>query len=377
MSATTGAPPTVSGSGRTGEGSLLATARGKRLLALLCAVAFLDFIDASITNVALPHIRSALHLSTQNLQWVPSGYLLTYGGLMLLGGRLADLLGRRNVLLAGTALVALGSTVGGFSHNSGLFIAARLVQGAGAALMLPAALSTLTTSFTDEKDRTKALGVWGGVAGLASAAGILAGGLLVEGPGWRWVMFVNPIAILFLVPAVLRILPRGRGSATTKRFDLPGAALVTGGMLLLVLTLVRAPVQGWGKGTTWLEFGGAAALLVVFLIREQFAGEPLLPLDCVPDSWSGRGQHHRARRLRGDARDVLLPDAVHADGARLLAVRGRRRLPAAHLRRRNRGRHRRKGDRAVRDPPGDLRGRAVSRRAGCSTSRTYLCTAAT
>jgi EmrB/QacA subfamily drug resistance transporter len=278
MSVISDASPTVSGSGGRGEGSLLATTRGKRLLALLCAVAFIDFIDASITNVALPHIRSALHLSTQNLQWVPSGYLLTYGGLMLLGGRLADLLGRRNVLLAGTALVALGSTVGGFSHSSGLFIAARLVQGAGAALMLPAALSTLTTSFTDETDRTKALGVWGAVAGLASAAGILAGGLLVEGPGWRWVMFVNPIAIVLLVPAVLRVLPRERGSATTKRFDLPGAMLVTAGMLLLVFTLVRAPIQGWGKSTTWLEFAGAAVLVAAFVIREQIAGDPLLPL---------------------------------------------------------------------------------------------------
>jgi EmrB/QacA subfamily drug resistance transporter len=267
--------------GAASEGSLLATAAGKRLLLLLCAVAFLDFIDASITNVALPHIRTALHLSTQDLQWVPSGYLLTYGGLMLLGGRLADLLGRRNVLLTGTALVALGSTAGGFADSSGLFIAARMVQGAGASLMLPAALSTLTTSFTDASDRTKALGVWGAVAGLASAAGILAGGLLVEGPGWRWVMFVNPIAILFLVPAVLRILPHGRGAGTTRRFDLPGATLVTAAMLLLVFTLVRAPIQGWGKGTTWLEFAGAAALLVAFVIRERLADDPLLPLEVL------------------------------------------------------------------------------------------------
>lgn len=264
--------------GADAASGLLATASGKRLLALLCAVAFLDFIDASITNIALPHIRSALHFSTQNLQWVPSGYLLTYGGFMLLGGRLADLLGRRNVLLAGTGLVAVGSAVGGFSDSSGLFVAARLVQGAGAALMLPAALSTLTTNFTANADRTKALGVWGAIAGLSSAVGILAGGLLVQGPGWRWVMFVNPIAIIFLVPAILLILPLDRAAARTKRFDLTGAALVTAAMLLLVFTLVKAPIQGWGATQTWLEFAGAAVLLAAFAIRERIAGDPLLPL---------------------------------------------------------------------------------------------------
>jgi EmrB/QacA subfamily drug resistance transporter len=257
---------------------LLATPRGKILLALLCAVAFVDFVDASITNIALPHIRAALHFSTQDLQWVPSGYLLTYGGFMLLGGRLADLLGRRDVLLAGMMVVAIGSTVGGLAEGSGLFVAARLLQGLGAALMLPAALSTLTTSFTADAERHSALGVWGAVAGISSAIGILAGGLLVEGPGWRWVMFVNPIAIAFLVPAVLRILPRDRGAVTTGHFDVAGAALITAAMLLLVFALVKAPVQGWGATMTWVELAGAAALLAAFVVRERLAGDPLLPL---------------------------------------------------------------------------------------------------
>jgi EmrB/QacA subfamily drug resistance transporter len=278
MSSITEATPAQAGQASAG---LLASGPGKRLLALLCAVAFLDFIDASITNIALPHIRSALHFSTQNLQWVPSGYLLTYGGLMLLGGRLADLLGRRDVLLVGTGLVAVGSTVGGLAGSSGLFIAARLVQGVGAALMLPAALSTLTTNFTTEKDRTAALGVWGAIAGLSSAVGILAGGLLVEGPGWRWVMFVNPIAIVFLVPVILRVLPRDSGAATTKRFDLAGAVLITAAMLLLVFTLVRAPIEGWGAATTWGKFAGAALLLGAFALRERAARDPLLPLDVL------------------------------------------------------------------------------------------------
>ncbi|MEV4621490.1 MFS transporter [Asanoa sp. NPDC049573] len=252
---------------------------GRRILALLCAVAFLDFVDASITNVALPHIMRDLGFSVQSLQWVPSAYLLTYGGFMLLGGRLADLLGRRDVLLAGTALLGLSSLAGGFAGNTGVFVAARLVQGLGAALMLPAALSTLTTTFTTSKDRHSALGVWAGVAGLASAVGILAGGLLTDGLGWRWVMFVNPIACVLVIPAVLALLPRDRPAARTTRFDLLGSAVVTAGTLLLVYALVKAPDQGWAATRTWLELAGAAALLASFVLVERTARDPILPLD--------------------------------------------------------------------------------------------------
>lgn len=256
----------------------LRSRRGKQILALLCAVAFLDFVDASITNVALPHIRTALHFSLQSLQWVPSAYLLTYGGFMLLGGRLADLLGRRNVLLAGTTLVGVSSLAGGFAGDSGVFIAARLAQGLGAALMLPAALSTLTTTFTASRDRQSALGVWAAIAGLASAAGILLGGVLTEGPGWRWVMFVNPIACVLVIPAVLALLPNDRPAARASRFDLLGSAVVTGGMMLLVYALIQAPDQGWGAASTWGEFTGAAVLLVCFAVIERNAHDPILPL---------------------------------------------------------------------------------------------------
>src|SRR5215467_14588137 len=158
--------------------STLATWRGRRILVLLCAVAFLDFVNASITNVAMPHIRTALGFSAQDLQWVPSAYLLTYGGFMLLGGRLADLVGRRAIILCGTSVVAVSSLAGGLAGNPGVFVGARLAQGLGAALMLPAALSTLTTTFGHAGDRNKALGVWGAVAGLSSAIGILLGGAL-------------------------------------------------------------------------------------------------------------------------------------------------------------------------------------------------------
>jgi EmrB/QacA subfamily drug resistance transporter len=254
---------------------------GRRMLALLCAVAFLDFVDASITNVALPHIRTSLGFSVQGLQWVPSAYLLTYGGFMLLGGRLADLLGRRDVLLAGTSLVALASLTGGFAGNEGVFIAARLVQGLGAALMLPAALSILTTTFTAAHDRHAALGVWAAVAGLSSAVGILLGGVLTEGPGWRWVMFINPIAAALVIPAVLVLVRRDRPSERTARFDVVGSALATGGMVLLVFALVKAPDQGWGSASTLLEFAGSAALLTAFLVTERIVQAPILPFDIV------------------------------------------------------------------------------------------------
>src|SRR5215472_17029328 len=180
---------------------------------------------------------------------------------MLLGGRLADLLGRRDVLLAGTVVVGLSSLVGGFAGDAGVFIGARLAQGLGAALMLPAALSTLTTTFTASLDRQSALGVWAAIAGLSSAVGILLGGVLTEGPGWRWVMFVNPIACVLVIPAVLALLPRDRPAAQTSRFDAVGAVLVTGGMLLLVYGLVRAPIAGWGSGRTIGELAAAALLL--------------------------------------------------------------------------------------------------------------------
>ena len=163
------------------EPSFLATRRGKLTLALLCGVAFLDFVDASITNIALPSMRRSLHFSVEGLQWVPSGYLLTYGGFMLLGGRAADLLGRRRVLVSGIVLIGIASLVGGLAHSTGVLIGARLGQGLGAAFMLPAALSILTTTFKERKDRHTALGVWGGVGGLASAAGVLLGGVLRRG----------------------------------------------------------------------------------------------------------------------------------------------------------------------------------------------------
>ena len=226
------------------EGSFLATGRGKVTLALLCTVTFLDVVDGSIVNVVLPTIRTHLGFSVQNLQWVVSGYLITYGGFLLLGGRAGDLLGRRRLLIAGTALFAASSLACGLAGSQGLLVGARLAQGFGAAMMTPAALSILTTSFQGS-DRYKALGVWAGISGLAAAVGVFFGGLLTQELGWRWVFFVNlPIAALVLFGA-FRMLKADHGRSVPGGFDALGSVLVTASMLLLIFTLVKAPDEGW------------------------------------------------------------------------------------------------------------------------------------
>jgi EmrB/QacA subfamily drug resistance transporter len=264
-----------------GGPSLLATRRGKLTLALLCAVAFLDFVDASIVNIALPSIRRDLHFSVASLVWVVGAYLLSYGGFMLLGGRAADLLGRRRILIAGTVLLGVSSLIGGLAGSEGILIAARLSQGMGAAMMLPAALSILTTSFTEGADRNTAIGVWGGVGGLASAVGVLLGGLLTEGPGWRWVFFVNPIAAIVVLGGIFALISGERGRARLSNFDFPGAVLVTGGMLLLVYALVRASSIGWADARTLGELATSLALLTGFVFNELRHRNPLAPLSIL------------------------------------------------------------------------------------------------
>jgi EmrB/QacA subfamily drug resistance transporter len=260
------------------QSTFLATRRGKLTLLLLCAVGFLDFVDTSIVNVALPSIRHNLHFSVQNLQWVLSGYLLTYGGFLLLGGRAADLLGRRRILVSGTALFALSSIACGLAQSSGTLIAARLVQGLGAAMMTPAALSILTTSFNEGSDRLKALGAWGALAGLSSGVGVLLGGVLSGGPGWRWVFFVNPPISVLILLATFRLIPNDRRRAKLAHFDTAGAVLVTGAMLLAIYALVRAPEVGWNTTRTIAELGGVGVLLLMFLANERRHASPLVPL---------------------------------------------------------------------------------------------------
>jgi len=241
-------------------------------------VGFLDFVDASIVNVALPSIRRDLDFSLQNLQWILSGYLLTYGGFMLLGGRAADLLGRRRILVAGIVVFASSSLMGGVAQDPAMLVSARLVQGIGAAMMVPAALSILTTTFTEGRDRNTALGAWGGIAGLASALGVFLGGVLTEDLNWRWVFWVNlPVSVVLLV-LTFRMVDGDRDTSRSRNFDALGALLVTAGMLLLVFALVKAPDQGWGSGRTIGELAGAAALLLGFVVNEQLHENPLAPL---------------------------------------------------------------------------------------------------
>jgi EmrB/QacA subfamily drug resistance transporter len=263
------------------EASSLATRRGIAILALLSLVQFMDILDASILNIALPSIKRDLGFSQQSLQWVVDGYILTYGGFLLLGARMADLLGRRRVLVTGLVVFAGSSLAGGLAHSSSLLVGARFAQGIGAAMLSPAALSSLTTIFRAGRDRNTALGVWGAVSGLGGAAGVLFGGLLTEGPGWRWVLFVNvPLSALAFVGAFV-LLERERVRARLANFDALGAVLVTGGMLLLVYALVKAPDVGWGAARTIAELSAAVAILAAFVVNELRVRDPLIPLSIL------------------------------------------------------------------------------------------------
>ena len=262
----------------TGSRLVLRSRLGAITLVLLCAVQFLDIADSAIVNVALPSIQHSLGFSQQNLQWVASGYILTYGGFLLLGSRLGDLLGRRRMLLAGVAVFAASSLTAGLANSAGLLVAARLVQGTGAALMAPAALSALTTSFREGRDRNTALGAWGAVSGMAAAAGVFLGGVISQGPGWRWIFFVNPPVCVMVAAGALALLARDRGAMIKgTAFDLQGAVLVTGGMLLLVYSLVRAPIAGWGSPRSILTLAGSAILLIMFAANEIRTRYPLVP----------------------------------------------------------------------------------------------------
>ena len=207
-------------------------------LALLCMAQFVVVLDASIVNVALPTIGEALSFSQNNLSWVVNAYVLTFGGFLLLGGRLADLLGRRRVFIGGLILFAIASLVGGLAESDATLIAARAVQGLGAALLSPAALSIVTTTFSDGAERNRALGVWGAVAGSGGAAGVLLGGILTEYVGWEWVLWVNvPIGIgaALLAP---RLILESHADHETRHFDFWGASSVTAGLSVLVYALV-------------------------------------------------------------------------------------------------------------------------------------------
>jgi EmrB/QacA subfamily drug resistance transporter len=246
-------------------------------LALLATAQFVVVLDASIVNVALPSIGRGLHFSQDSLSWVVNAYVLTFGGFLLLGGRVADLVGRRVVFIVGLIVFAFASLLGGFAQSEGWLIAARAAQGFGAALLSPAALSIVTTTFTEGAERNRALGVWGAVAGSGGAAGVLLGGILTSGLGWQWVLFVNTpigIAAALLAP---RLIEESKAEVGQRRFDFAGAASVTAGLSILVYALVDAQNAGWGSLQTVGLLGLSVALLVAFTVIELRTEAPLVP----------------------------------------------------------------------------------------------------
>jgi MFS family permease len=250
------------------------------ILIVLCGALFLDALDVSMVGVALPAIRADLGLSTSSLQWVISGYVLGYGGLLLLGGRAADLLGRRRVFLAALALFAVASLFGGLVSSVGLLIAARFIKGIAAAFTAPAGLSLLTTTFHEGPMRTRAISVYSAFGASGFSLGLVLSGLLTE-VSWRLTLLVPaPVALLTLIAAI-RFIPRAPASQEprgSRRFDIPGAATVTGAMLLLVYTVVSAQQAGWGSARTVGSFAVVAVLLITFVVIERRSVDPLVPL---------------------------------------------------------------------------------------------------
>jgi EmrB/QacA subfamily drug resistance transporter len=254
---------------------------GKWVLLLAVCAQFMIAIDVSIVNVALPSVGAALHLSRADLSWVVNAYSLTFGGLLLLGGRLADLLGRRRMFMAGLTVFSVASLAGGLAPSSAWLLAARAVQGAAAAIIAPATLSIITATFAEGPSRNRALGIWGAVSGLGGAAGVLLGGILTSGLGWRWVLFVNVPIGLAALAAAPRLLIADRPEASGGSFDLAGAVTGTAGLSLLVYAAAEAASAGWGSAQTLLGLTGAAALLAILVVVESRQPQPLLPLSLL------------------------------------------------------------------------------------------------
>ena len=247
-------------------------------LILLCAAQFVVVLDASIVNVALPSIGRGLHFSEQNLPWVVNAYVITFGGFLLLGGRAADLLGRRRVFMAGLLVVAVASHAAGFASNQGQLITARAAQGLGAAIIAPSALSIVTTLFKDGAERNKALGAWGAVAGSAGAVGVLLGGVLTESLGWEWVLWVNVPVSLTALALTPRLIPESRSQSTTRHFDAAGAVSVTAGLSVLAYALLDASSAGWGSTKIVGLLVLAVVLIGGFVAIELRSDAPLVPI---------------------------------------------------------------------------------------------------
>ncbi|HZT14652.1 MAG TPA: MFS transporter [Gaiellaceae bacterium] len=247
-----------------------------KALTIVCAAFFMTVLDVSIVNVALPSIGRSLHFTEANLQWVITAYAITFGGFLLLGGRAADVIGRRRVFLTGVAVFTIASFLCGLAWSEGVLIAARAVQGLGAAIISPSALSIVTTTFEEGAERNKALGIWGAIGGSGAAVGVLAGGILTKYLGWEWIFFVNvPVGALAFAAAP-RFVRESR-SDREKTQDWAGAVAVTAGLALLVYGVSKAPDYGWTSARTIASLAVAVVLLVAFLAIEGRARDPLMP----------------------------------------------------------------------------------------------------
>jgi EmrB/QacA subfamily drug resistance transporter len=248
------------------------------ILVIACLAQFMVILDATIVNVALPSIQRGLHFSTANLAWVINAYTLVFGGFLMLGGRAADLLGRRRLFAAGVILFSVASLFNGLAQSSAMLIIGRGLQGLGGALVSPAALSIIMTTFQDQGERTKALGVWSGIAAGGAAFGLLLGGVLTDLVSWRWIFFVNvPVGVLATLLA-MRFVPESRADLGHRSFDLAGATTVTAGLVTLVFAIIKAQAWGWGSAQTLLVLGGGVALLAMFGVIESRAKAPLVRL---------------------------------------------------------------------------------------------------
>lgn len=248
------------------------------ILIVLALAQFMIVLDVSIVNVAIPAIQKALNMSQQNLQWIVTAYTLVFGGFLLLGGRAADLFGRRRLFITGTILFGVASLLDGLATSGTMLIALRGLQGLAAAMMSPAALSIVLVTYKEGHERNVALSVWGAVASGGAAAGVLFGGIITQYLGWRWNFFVNvPVAILVAL-ATLRLVPEHRSEETHNELDLPGAVSITAGLMLLVYGLVKAPTNGWTSGSSLQFFGLSILLIAFFIFNEMKARHPLVPL---------------------------------------------------------------------------------------------------
>ena len=248
------------------------------VLVLVCVAQFMVVLDATITNVALPSIQHGLHFSPTSLQWVINAYTLVFGGFLLLGGRAADLLGRQRLFVAGVALFTVASLLNGFAPNAGTLVAGRALQGLGAALVSPAALSIVMTTFAEGKERTRALGIWSAIAAGGGAVGLVLGGLLTDTLSWRWVFFINlPVGIAAILAAV-RYIPESRAEKRPATADVGGAVSVTAGLLVLVYAIVKAQDYGWASARTLGLAAVAVGLLVTFVVIELRSKAPLIRL---------------------------------------------------------------------------------------------------